>query len=116
MRATNLSWRSRPLATTSFQGVGRLHSCAKPHQHMIKTEFTLGRRFVRVAKFFDASVQFFVELIDLLAAFFVLPNLPRDFVDLIQYFASARIFHYRYPSECPVAQRSRRSLPERRPH
>ena len=39
-------------------------------------------------------VQFFVQLIDLLAAFFVLPNLLRDFVDLIQDFPSSRVVHY----------------------
>ena len=36
----------RRLATTSFRRlvtVGRLYPRANPHQHMIKTEFTLGQ-------------------------------------------------------------------------
>jgi hypothetical protein len=69
---------------------------------MIKTEFSLGQRLAGViAKLFDVSVQFFVQLIHLLAAFFVLPNLLGDFVDLLQDFALLRIFQCRYPCECP---------------
>jgi hypothetical protein len=51
-----------------------------------------------VAKFLDSLVQFFVQLIDLLAAFFMLPDLLGDFIDLLQDFAPSRIVHRHYPS------------------
>ena len=56
-----------------------------------------------VVEFSDAPVRFLVQFITLLAGFFVVtfPDLFGDFVNLLRDFALSRIFHCRYPSECP---------------
>jgi hypothetical protein len=52
--------------------------------HAGRTCLPLGLTLACVVKSFDASVQFLVQFVDLLACYFVVtfPDLLRDFVDL----------------------------------